>query len=143
MKAHKSTINGFLEIKAAYNLDVFNSEFAKIALVYSEVGETEKSEEYMQARKAYADQDKSIYKHLSLAVYYSFRGETSQAMDEMRLFSKEENYHYWTLIFLKIDPLLDDIIDLPEFKQLLHNMESRFWSKHNAIKEMLQEDGVM
>ena len=33
------------------------------------------------------------------------------------LFSQEDNYHFWIIIFFKMNPLVDNIKDLPEFEK--------------------------
>ena len=78
----------FLDIKKAYNLDIYRSENAKIGLVLAEMGLSKESEELFNHYKEYAENDKSIYKHFSLAVYYSYQGDTKKAIEHMKLFSQ-------------------------------------------------------
>ncbi|MCD4676917.1 MAG: helix-turn-helix domain-containing protein, partial [Desulfobacula sp.] len=113
----------FIDIKEAQNLDVYRGENAKIGLVLSKMGLTEESEILFKDYKDYAEKDKTIYKHLSLAVYYSYHGDTKNAVKHLELFSQQDNYHYWLIIFLKIDPLIDNIKDLPETKKILNDIE--------------------
>ncbi len=133
----------FIDTREALNLDIYKLENAKIGLVLSEMGLKEKSYNYFNKFKKDAENDKSIYKHLSLAVFYSFRGDTKNAIEQIKLFSKQNNYHYWTLIFLKIDPLIDNIKDYPEFKRLLKRIETKFWNNHKKIKSSLKEKGLL
>jgi len=128
----------FTEIKTAYNLDIYKSENAKIGVVFSKVGLREDSEKIFEAFKNYAENDKSIYKHLSLAVYYSYQNDTRLAIEQLRLFSQQDNYHFWTIIFLKMDPLIDNIKDLPEFKNIFNEIESKFWKSHKQIRATLE-----
>ncbi len=133
----------FIAITEAYNLDIYPSEDSKIGYVLSEVGRGEKSEEYFQDYFNYATNDKSIYNNLSLAVYYSYINDTSKALEHMEIFSQQENYHYWTLLFLNIDPLMDNIKDIPEYVGLYVEIESKFWEKHKTIKKSLQDKGLI
>ncbi|HUX55982.1 MAG TPA: hypothetical protein VMV77_03345 [Bacteroidales bacterium] len=107
------------------------------------MGLKEESERIFSEYKEYADNDKSIYKHLSLACYYSFKGETDRAMENIRLFSEQNNYHYWTVVFLKIDPLIDNIKDLPEFKKIFNDIEAKFWNSHNHLKALLAKEKLI
>ncbi|MFC2086334.1 helix-turn-helix domain-containing protein [Bacteroidota bacterium] len=129
----------FIEIKNSFNLDIYNAENAKIGVVLSEMGLAEESEKTFRNYKNYAENDKSIYKHLSLAVYYSYHGDPAKAINHLKFFSEKDNYHYWTILFLKIDPLIDNIKDLPEFKKILDEIETKFWNYHKQIKSSLEE----
>ncbi|MCK4408325.1 MAG: hypothetical protein KAV44_11660, partial [Bacteroidales bacterium] len=87
----------FTEIKEALNLDIYRGENAKIGVVLSKMGLREESEKYFNDYKDYAENDKSIYKHLSLAVFYSYKGDTKNAIEQLKLFSQQNNYHYWVV----------------------------------------------
>lgn len=133
----------FLEMKAAYDYDIYRGEDVKIAVVCSELGLREESQELFEKYRAYIERDNSIYKHLGLAVYYAYHGNTETALKEMKLFSREENYHYWTFLFLKIDPLIDRMLENPEFMDLLVEVEAKFWEQHAIIKTTLEEKGLL
>ncbi len=133
----------FTDIRETYNLDMYRGEDAKIAVVLSKLGMTEAYEKYFKDFKEYADYDQSIYKHLGLAVYYSYRGDTKKAIEQMELFSHQDNYHYWTIIFLEIDPLIDNIKDLPEYREILNDIETKFWNNHKHIKASLEEKELL
>jgi tetratricopeptide (TPR) repeat protein len=133
----------FNEIREEQNLDLYRSENAKIAFVLEEVGLTDESEFYFNDFKEYADRDISIYKHLSLAAYYSQMGEITKAMDHLKDFSKQENYSYWVILFFETDPLLDNIKHLPSFQSLLKDLESEFWKKHKRIRTSLENEGLI
>ena len=91
----------------------------------------------------YAENDRSIYKDLSLAVYYSYKGNTQKALEHLKLFSQQDNYHYWTILFLEMDPLVNNIKELPEFKQLMDAIEKKFWENHKKIKATLEEKKLL
>jgi len=107
------------------------------------MGLTEESDKYFDDYKVYAENDKSIYKHLSLASYYSYKGDTEKAIEEMKLFSEQDNYFYWIIIFIEMDPLIDNIKDLPEFKKIFNDIESKFWKYHKRIKSSLEEKELL
>ncbi|MCD4770433.1 MAG: helix-turn-helix domain-containing protein [Bacteroidales bacterium] len=102
----------FINIKETYNLNIYRHENAKIGLVLAKMGLTEESNKYFEDYRNYGENDKSIYKHLSLSVYYSYKGDTERALEQIEIFSQQYNYHYWIVLFLPIDPLLDNINDL-------------------------------
>ena len=135
--------NKFIKIKEALNLDIYRSENAKIGVVFSEMGLTEEFEKYFLEFKYFSENDPSIYRHLSLAAYYSYQGDTEKAIEHFELFTEQENYHYWIILFLKIDPLIDNIKDLPEFKKMFSDIETKFWNSHKQIKASLEEKELL
>ena len=133
----------YLEYLESNNLEFSPGSFAKIAVVFAAMGLKDESESYFREFFAYAEADQSMYKHLSLSVYYAYKGETQKALEHLELFSHEENYPYWYLLFLNIDPLFDKIKDLPEFQQILTDMESRYWENHQQIRASLRKKGLL
>jgi TolB-like protein/AraC-like DNA-binding protein/Tfp pilus assembly protein PilF len=133
----------FTDIREAYSLDIFNSENAKIGVVFAENDELEKSEKYFNDFKVYAENDISVYKHLSLAAWYSWHNRTQEALEHFRLFSQQENYHYWIILFTEIDPLMDNIKDQPEFKKIMNEVKSRFREYQQQIKKSLEEKSLI
>ncbi|MDX2443745.1 MAG: hypothetical protein QNK30_08080, partial [Bacteroidales bacterium] len=133
----------YLNIKEALHLDIYKSENSKIGVVLSELGYEEDSQKYFEEYKNYAENDKSIYKHMNMALYYSYRGDNANAMEQLKMFSQENNYHYWTLIFVPIDPLVDSIKELPEFKRIWDELEIKFWNNHDRIQASLEEKGLI
>ena len=129
----------FIELKEAWNLDIYKSENAKIGLVFSKMGLKKESDSYFKMYKDYAENDQSIYKDLSLSAYYSYMGDTEKAIEHLKIFSEQENYHYWIVILTKLDPLVDNIKDLPEFKAVFQEIETKFWRYHEEIRTTLEE----
>ena len=133
----------FIAAKEKFNLSIYPHEDIKIGLVFSELGMAKESEKYFAEYFDYATMDKSIYKNLSIAVYYSQKGDAKKAIKHLELFSMEDNYQYWILLFLKIDPLVDNIKDLPEFKKILDKIETKFWERHKRLKKSLDKKGLL
>ena len=132
----------FLELKDAYHLDIFKNEDLKIAIVLDKVGQKEKAQEFVKNFKTYADNDKSIYKHLNLAGYYAYLGDDDKSIAHMKLFSKEENLKYWVLLFGS-DPIVQAVKDHPEFDKVMGDIEKKFWKTHEEIKVTLEEKGLL
>ncbi len=132
----------FLELKDAYHLDIFKNEDLKIGIVLEKVGQKEKAQEFINSFKNYADNDKSIYKHLNLAGYYAYLGDANKSIEHMKLFSKEENLKYWVLLFDN-DPIVEAVKDHPEFDKVMNDIEKKFWKTHEEIKVTLEEKGLL
>lgn len=133
----------FVNIRNAYDLNIYYSENAKIGFVYSKMGFGEEGEKLMEEFRNYAENDHSIYKHSSLALFYSYEGEIEKAIEHLKLFSKENHYFYWTVLFMPIEPMFDNIIQLPEFKSATIQIEDNFQSWHQEIANSLQQKGLI
>jgi len=133
----------FDDVRETYNLDIYRGEDAKIGLVFSEVGLEDESKRCFEDYKVFADNNTSIYKHLSQAAYFSYYQKTEQAIEQLRLFSQQDNYHYWMVIFIPIDPIFDPIKDHPEFKTILNDIEEKFWDYHEEVSKGLSEKGLI
>ncbi|MCP4310409.1 MAG: helix-turn-helix domain-containing protein [Bacteroidetes bacterium] len=133
----------FMEIREALNMGIYRSENGKIGVVLSELGLEIESEKLMEDYRKYAENDQSIYRYLSLAMYHSFKGDAVNAIKQLRLFSQEENYNYWTVLFLEIDPLVDQMKEVPEFQEILSEIESKFQDYHREIRASLEEKNLL
>ena len=133
----------FIEMKEAQQLSIYDSEYGKISIVYDKMGMKPEAERYFNAYFEYAKEDESLYKDLTLAAYYAHIGDTEQSLEYLKLFSEEDNYHYWTLLFLEIDPMVDKVKDIAEFKRLVKKIKTKFWKKHDEIQASLEKEGLL
>ncbi len=133
----------FIEAREKYNLNIYTHENAKIAVVLDKMGYKEEANEYLEAYKQETQESKSIYKNLGLAMYYAYKNETQKAIDQLKLFALYDNYHYWTILFLRMDPLIDNIKHHPEFNQILKGIEKKFWKRHKYLKKSLDKKGLL
>ena len=133
----------FDNVREAYDLHIYNSENIKIGYVFKKAGDVERGEELIEEFRDYAENDESIYSHSSLALYYSYKGEDDQAIEHLKLFSKESGYFYWAVLFMPIEPLFDNINDLPEFKQAMNEININFQKWHRQIEASLKDKGLI
>ena len=133
----------FTEARDQYGLDIFQHMDAEIGYVFNKMGYIEDSKKFFSEYKTYADGSSSIYKNVELAMYYSYHNQTEKALEHLKLFSEEEDYHYWILLFLEIDPLMDNIKDYPEFKEVFNKLETKFWKNHKKIKKSLEDQKLI
>jgi tetratricopeptide (TPR) repeat protein len=132
------------ENTAAGGFDMYEGEKAKMGLILAELGRPEESEIYFQEFLEYAENDQSIYRSLSLAVYYAYHGDTIKALEYMSQFAEQEKYPYWYVLFLGMDdPLFDNVNELPEFQKILRRIELKFWKYHKGIKDTLKEKDLI
>lgn len=133
----------YISLKEALNLEIYKHENGRIAIVLEKNDLKEESQEYFADFLQFAEQDNSIYKHIHFCLYYSYIGKTDEAIDQLKLFLNEENYHYWTILFLDKDPMIDNIKDLPEFKKVYKDIEDKFWKYHEDIKKKLKMEELI
>ena len=132
----------FIKVKDSLKMNIFTAENIKIAHVWSKMGYEEEAAQYLNAYKTYAEKDKSIYKNLMLASYYIYKGDIQTGLKHLQLFSKQNNYTYWTLL-LKNEPIYRKIKDHPEFERIFKTIENKFWKKHQQIKEILKKKDLI
>ncbi|MDE5416850.1 helix-turn-helix domain-containing protein [Labilibaculum sp. DW002] len=129
----------FVAARENYKLSIYPHEDIKIALVMEKTGRKAEAEKLFANYFEYATNDKSIYKNASLAVYFAHKGEVEKALEHLDLFSKEDNYQFWLLLFLEIDPLVDNLKDHPDFKKIVKKINNKFWKGHKEIKKSLKK----
>lgn len=132
----------FVEFREAHQLDLFKIENLRVGIVMAKMGDKEKADEFIKSFKQYAENDKSIYRNLSLAQYYCQQGDKKKAIEHLKLFTKEDNYQYWTLLFDN-DPVTDPIKDLPEYKNAMRDIKNKFWATHKRIRTTLEGKGLL
>lgn len=133
----------FLTIRNAINFEIFVSEDVKIGFVLKQLGREEEAAKYMASFKAYAEVDETIYKGLSLAVYYAAQGELDQAMEHLKAFSKESNYKYWYVLVLEDDPIMNQLRAHPDYAATVDVITKKFWKEHEQLRTMLEAEGLI
>jgi len=133
----------FAGLREIYNLDIYRSEDVKIGVVFDEMGLNEQGDIYLDKFKVYAENNPSLYKHYFLAFYYAYSDEPSAAIEHLKLFSEEDNFPYWIVLFTTIDPLVENIKELPEFQEIFEQIETRFEKYHKRIRASLNEKKLL
>ena len=132
----------FLDMREQMKLDIYRYEHGKIAVVLEAMGKNKEAEALNKDFLDYMQQDQSIYKELSLAVYYAHQGDIQKALKQLRLFSEKENFQYWLILF-DDDPQMDALNDVPEARKLWSIIEDRFWKQHQNIRSRLSDQGLL
>jgi TolB-like protein/Tfp pilus assembly protein PilF len=126
-----------------YNIDIYDYENVKIAYVYREMGMEAEADSLMVIYREFFENDQSIYKSLSKAAYHAYYGNTEEALGQIRLFLEEDNYYLWVAQFMDIEPLFDDLKDMPEYQDLLKEIKAKFWRYHEEMRAQLVEKKVI
>ena len=133
----------FIDAREKYKLDIFAYENVRIALVLDKMGFKEEATKYLEAFRAYSESSESIYKNLSLSMYYAYKDNAEKAIKHLKLFSEQDYYHIWTVLFLDIDPLIDNMKDEAEFQKILDKLKSKFWKRHKRLRKSLDKKGLL
>ena len=133
----------FVSAREANGLDIYTQEDIRIGKVYEMMGLDEKSRGFYQSYADYCENDESIYKSASLAVKYANEGEIDQALEQLNIFATQDNFQYWMLVFLKIDPLINPLKEHPAFDDVMQKIEDQFWENQSRLKESLEEKGLI
>jgi TolB-like protein len=140
--AHKH-YDRFLSLKKRYNLDIFRHENAKIAYTFQKVGELERADSLWSDYKLLTDNDHSLYRHINMAIYWAHKKDWEKIFDHFTEFLKEDSFHYWTVLFLKDEPILDYLKDVPAFIEFCEEMKNNFELKKAQTHKWLKKEGVL
>ncbi|HPF50595.1 MAG TPA: helix-turn-helix domain-containing protein [Draconibacterium sp.] len=133
----------FLSIKNTYNLDIYPQEDVKIANTCLKLNKDAEAQQLLDSFKAFVDQDHSIYKSMNLCLYYSATGEKQKALEQLNLFTEEKNFHYWTILFMPVEPLMDDLRSDKEYTRAYKKLQRSFQEFHDRIEKSLSAKGLL
>lgn len=133
----------FIRIRESRQLDVYRHENLTIGITLAKVGEVEKSREYIADYKSFIDSDRSLYRELGLAAYYSYMGDITTAITHLERYSQEGDYQYWIILFCDKDPAVEPMRKHPAYKKLVQKINDKFWKNHEAIRETLTTKGLI
>lgn len=133
----------FVTAKEAYGLDIYPQENIRIGKVYEKMGLDAQSMDFYRAYAEYCENDQSIYKSASLAVKFANEGKIDLAIEQFNVFAMQDNFQYWMLVFLKIDPLINPLKDNAAFDDVMQKIEDRFWENQSRLKKSLEEEGLI
>ncbi len=135
--------NRFLNLKESNKLDVYTHQYSLVGEVYARKGLKQQSEEFFGIYKEWADNDQSIYKNLSLAMYYLHKGNIGLSKEKLRLFAKEDDVLYWFVLFLMEDPLIDPVREDAEYMEIIESINQRFWERHHQLRTNLEANDLL
>jgi TolB-like protein/AraC-like DNA-binding protein len=133
----------FVTARTKRNLGVYPHEDLRIGIVYYKMGLEEEALEFFRAYSAYCQNDKSIYKSASLAFKYAHEGKMDEGIEQLKIFSKQDHYQYWLLLFLEKDPLIKVLQKHTDYQETVRKIEDRFWENQAKLKIALEEEGLL
>ena len=133
----------FVDMRKSLNLNIYAHRDLEISYVFEQKGITDESQTLLKDFRFFAENEESIYQHMFMGLYYAYLGDKQQALKHLWLFTEEENFQYWIILFLPLDPVVDGIKDDPEFKAVMEKLEKKFWDSHAKTRSMLEEKDLL
>ena len=133
----------FVGIRDALKLDIYTSELVKIAFVSRQVGDSVLAQRLMAEYEPYALNDQGLYGDLSRAMLHAYNGQNDMAIESLRAFTDEDDFFYWAIFFLPLDPILEPVRSKPEYKQIFDDISERFWERHEELKTSLVDKQLL
>ena len=133
----------FVDTRNTYHLNIYDSENAKIAFVFNKMRSEAEGVSLLERFKIYAENDKSVYKDINLALYYSAQNELGKAIVHLKQFSDQSKYFYWTVLFTPIEPIFDHVKNDPEFRKTIKVIERNFNNWHDQIEITLKQSNLL
>jgi len=133
----------FIKAKEKYGLDIYPQDNLKVGIVYQKKGQHAQAAKYINSYAEFCEKDQSIYKNMNIALSDVYAGKKDRAFTQLKLFASQDNYFYWVLIYLEIDPLMKPMKSHPEYEKVMQKIKNRFWEKHNLLKKSLEDKGLI
>ena len=80
-----------------------------------------------------------LLSYYDMAGTYAFLGEKEKAMENFRIFSNTLLIGEYIMHLIHNDPLLDNIRDEPEFKQIVRDLEDKYQVKYQVEQEQVRQ----
>tara|TARA_R110000744_G_scaffold208401_1_gene327055 strand:+ start:25217 stop:27283 length:2067 start_codon:yes stop_codon:yes gene_type:complete len=133
----------FVKAKEKADLNMYPHEDIKIAMVYKKMGLDKQAAHYFKSYADYCEIDQSIYKSASMAVKYAYEGSYDETINQLKIFASQDNYQYWILIFMKLDPIMKPLKNDMEFEKVMQKIEKKFWENQKKLRKSLEEQGLI
>lgn len=133
----------FVTARTDRNLAIYPHEDLRIGLVYDKMGLKEEASALFKSYFDYCQNDQSIYKSANMAFKYAHEGRIDEGIEQLRIFSTQDHYQYWVLLFLEKDPLIKVLQKHPDYKEIIEIIEDRFWENQKKLRTSLEENDLI
>lgn len=131
------------EIRSNQNLPDYGPRIGRLAVIYLNKGETKKSGEYINLYFEFAESQDGNARHFHLCGAYSLKRDKKNAIEQMEKYSRLKDYNYFQIRLFKDDPIFDYIRNMPQYDQLLSEIETKFWKKYEQTRSNLEEKRLL
>lgn len=133
----------FVDAKRRNNFEMYKSEDFKIGYVYELTGHADEAGPFFESFAEYVNNDESIYKDASQAAIYAHDGKYDLAIEYLNKFALKDNFQYWVVLFLDMDPVFKKLEGHPDYPATIKKIKDRFWENHNRLRKSLEEEGLI
>ena len=141
--------NAFKFFNKIYNIDktlkiLPSKDFSRLAVIYNKLGKQDESEVYFRNFKESNKGFANLYvRSLGMARLYSLENNKRKALEQLNVFNQQKYHFIYSIRMLKDDPVFENISNLPEFKNIVSELETKFWANHQRIKGNLKDKGLL
>ena len=133
----------FDDVRRNQGLYIYPQEDIKIGVTFEKMGFQKEADRLFASYTEYCENDQSMYQPASMAVKYAHEGKLDQAIAELKKFATKNHFQYWIVLFMKLDPALQPLEAHPEYNNVMHKIEDRFWENHDNLQKTLEEKGLL
>jgi tetratricopeptide (TPR) repeat protein len=134
--------NKWFELSGNNVKDYYGLRSRRLAFVYREMGEMEKAQIQINNYRAFGESINVAGRSFLLTGFYAFMNDTTNAIEQLKIASKYDHY-YFRIRQLKDEPIYDNIRELPEFQQILSEMETRFNERRDSIRVVFEKKRLL
>jgi TolB-like protein/Tfp pilus assembly protein PilF len=84
-----------------------------------------------------------LYAYYDIAAIHALRGEKDKAFENLKIFNQRQMMPYWMVTLIKNDPLFENIRDEPEFQQIVRDVEAKYETEHERVRQWLKENDLL
>ncbi len=84
-----------------------------------------------------------LISYYDIAAGYAFKGERAKAYENLMIFNQKQTMPLWATTLIKVDPLFDNLRDEPEFQQIVRDIEAKYQSEHERVRQWLEENDML
>ena len=97
------------------------------------------SQEMIKLQRFFSDS----HTYYDLAATYAFLGNKEEAYKNLDILNVRKSFAHWWTVFLKNDPLFDNIRGEARFQQIASDIESKYQAEHERTGKRLAESGIL
>jgi TolB-like protein/Tfp pilus assembly protein PilF len=147
---YKKYISGLDTLEPSANV----SQWHRVGFAYLVAGQPEKAEEYFELQKKYCEESinlNTIYAQWGNAYYdlagvFAIRGDKKNAYKNLHIYNDKmggDTGVFMIIWYLKTDPFFESIRNEPEFQDIYHEIETKYYTTHEKVRKWLEENDML
>jgi hypothetical protein len=99
--------------------------------------------EILNKEKELAETEPTAQLYYDLAAAYAFKGERPKVYENLRMYNQKPIFSLDEVTRIKNDPLFISIQHEPEFQQIVRNVEAKYQTEHERVRQWLEENDML